>query len=130
MIVVDSSVWIDQLRGIGSQKVDRLENIRDPETTILVGDFVLLEVLQGARHDRHAAEIEREMRIFRIERMLDDRIAVKAAINYRLLRGRGITVRKTVDLIIATFCVERGHTLLHDDRDFDVMAVHLGLNVL
>jgi len=130
MIVVDSSVWIGQLRRSGSHKVDRLKNIRNPTTTILVGDLVLLEVLQGARDDRHAQDVERELRVFRIERMLNDDVAVKAARNYRMLRGRGITVHKTVDLIIATFCVERGHSLLHDDRDFDVMAPHLALNIV
>ena len=62
--------------------------------------------------------------------MLDEVLAVKVATSYRTLRAHGITVRKTVDLIIATFCVERGHSLLHDDRDFDVMAAHLGLSVL
>jgi predicted nucleic acid-binding protein len=91
---------------------------------------VLLEVLQGARDDRHAQDVETELRVFRIERMLNDDVAVKAARNYRMLRGRGITVHKTVDLIIATFCVERGHSLLHDHRDFDVMAPHLGLNIV
>jgi predicted nucleic acid-binding protein len=130
MIVVDSSVWIGQLRRSRSDKIETLESIRNPATSILVGDLVLLEVLQGARNDRHAAKIERELRVFRIERMLDDGIAVKAAANYRALRDRGITVRKTIDLIIATFCVERGHSLLHDDRDFDPVAAHLGLRVV
>jgi predicted nucleic acid-binding protein len=130
MIVVDSSVWIGQLRRSRSDKIETLESIHNPATSILVGDLVLLEVLQGARNDRHAAEIERELRVFRIERMLDDGIAVKAAANYRALCDRGITVRKTIDLIIATFCVERGHSLLHDDRDFDPVAAHLGLRVV
>jgi predicted nucleic acid-binding protein len=130
MIVVDSSVWIGQLRRSRSDKIETLESIRNPATSILVGDLVLLEVLQGARNDRHAAQIERELRVFRIERMLDDGIAVKAAANDRALRDRGITVRKTIDLIIATFCVERGHSLLHDDRDFDPVAAHLGLRVV
>jgi len=130
MIVVDSSVWIAQLRRSGSDAVDKLKSIRDPTTAILVGDLILLEVLLGARDDRHATEIERELRVFRIERMVEDVIAVKAARNYRTLRGRGITVRKTIDLIIATFCVERGHSLLHEDRGFDVLAPHLALVVL
>jgi predicted nucleic acid-binding protein len=130
MIVVDSSIWIGQLRRSRSDKIETLARIRNPATSILVGDLVLLEVLQGARNDRHAAEIERELRVFRIERMLDDGIAVKAAANYRALRDRGITVRKTIDLIIATFCVERGHSLLHDDRDFDPVAAPLGLRVV
>jgi len=68
--------------------------------------------------------------VFRLERMLDSGIAVKAARNYRILRGRGITLPGTIDLIIATFCVEHGYSLLHDDRDFDVMAAHIGLRVL
>jgi predicted nucleic acid-binding protein len=130
MIVVDSSIWIGLLRRSLSDKIETLESIRNPATSILLGDLVLLEVLQGARNDSHAAEIERELRVFRIERMLDDGLAVKAAANYRALRDRGITVRKTIDLIIATFCVERGHSLLHDDRDFDPMATHLGLRVV
>jgi predicted nucleic acid-binding protein len=130
MIVVDSSIWIGQLRRSRSDKIATLARIRDPATSILVGDLVLLEVLQGARNDSHAAEIERELRVFRIERMLDDGIAVKAAANHRALRDRGITVRKTIDLIIATFCLERGHSLLHDDRDFDPVAAHLGLRLL
>lgn len=130
MIVVDSSIWIGQLRRSRSDKIETLASIRDPATSILVGDLVLLEVLQGARNDRHAAQIERELRVFRIERMLDEGIAVKAAANYRALRDRGITVRKTIDLIIATFCVERGHSLLHEDRDFDPVAAHLGLRVV
>jgi len=130
MIVVDSSVWIGQLRQSGSHAVDKLESIRNPTNTILVGDLILLEILQGARDDRNAVRIERELRVFRIAQMLDRAIAVKAASNYRMLRAHGITVRKTTDLIIATFCVERRHGLLHDDRDFDVLAPHLGLAIV
>jgi predicted nucleic acid-binding protein len=129
MIVVDSSVWIGQLRGAESRAVDKLKSIRNPATTIIVGELVLLEVLQGARDDLHAARIESDLRVFKIERMLDDDIAVKAARNYRILRQQGITIRTTIDLVIATFCVEREHSLLHDDRDFDAMAGHLGLTI-
>ncbi len=67
------------------------------------------------------------MRSFEVVPMLDDALAVEAAVNYRLLRQRGFTVRKTIDLIIGTFCIERGHELLHDDRDFDPMVRYLGL---
>lgn len=130
MIVADSSVWIGQLRGYDTPAVRRLTQIERTHRLILVGDLILLEVLQGARDDAHALQLEHRLRKFTIERMLDDHIAVKAARNYRLLRGRGITVRKTVDLIIATFCVERGHSLLHDDRDFDAIATHIGLDVI
>lgn len=129
MIVVDSSVWIGQFRGADTPAVIRLTETID-ENEIVVGDLVLLEVLQGARDDAHAINLERRLRKFTVERMLDDVIAVNAARNYRMLREQGITVSKTADLIIATFCVERGHSLLHDDRDFDAIAAPLGLIVI
>ena len=130
MIVVDSSVWIGNLRGTGSGPVRRLHAYADTEDDqLLVGDLILLEVLQGARDEAHAARIERSLRCYPIAPMFSDRLAVRAAYNYRRLRGRGVTVRKTVDMIIGTFCIEGGHRLLHDDRDFDPMAQHLGLQV-
>lgn len=130
MIVVDSSVWISQLRGLETPAVGRLKSIAIEEPSdILVGDLILLEILQGARNEQHAARIERNLRQFTIRPMLNDALAVKAARNYRILRERGITVRKTIDVIIGTFCIEEGHTLLHDDRDFQPMAEHLGLQV-
>jgi len=130
MIVVDSSVWIGQLRRAETPAVVKFKEIDEPYDNILVGDLILLEVLQGARDNAHAGSLERKLRNFAIEPMLDQTIAVKAVANYRMLRGLGITIEKTVDLIIATFCVERGHSLLHDDRDFDVMAPHIGLRVV
>jgi predicted nucleic acid-binding protein len=129
MIAVDSSVWIGHFRGAETRAVQRLNAAID-EDDIIVGDLVLLEVLQGARDDAHALQLERRLRKFQIEPMLGDDIAAKAARNSRTLRGRGITVRKTIDLVIATFCIERGHSLLHDDRDFDPLAAHLGLMVM
>jgi predicted nucleic acid-binding protein len=129
MIVVDSSVWIANLRGQTSEAVAKLRAIDNPDE-ILVGDLILLEVLQGARSEAHAVRLERAMRQFSIESMLDEGLAVRAAVHYRLMRERGATVRKTIDLVIATFCVERGHILLHDDRDFDAMAAHLALRVM
>jgi predicted nucleic acid-binding protein len=74
--------------------------------------------------------IERSLRRFDVVTMLDGALAVRAAANYRLLRSRGITIRKTIDLIIGTFCIELGHRLLHDDRDFDPMVEHLGLRLV
>ena len=129
MIVVDSSVWIGQFRAADRPAVSTLNRLMDDAGTIIVGDIVLVEVLRGARDDAHAEWIERRLRKFTIERMLDDRIAVKVAANYRRLCNLGVTT-PTIDLIIATFCIERGHSLLHDDRDFDVIAVHLGLLVV
>src|SRR4051812_47273621 len=127
MIVVDSSVWIGQLRHAETPAVRKLEQIEEAYDTIVVGDLVLLEVLQGARDDAHAQALERRLRKFSIQRMLDEAIAVKAAENYRMLRSSGVTMWKTIDLIIATYCVARGHSLLHEDRDFDIIAPHLGL---
>jgi predicted nucleic acid-binding protein len=128
VIVVDSSVWIAHLRGSDVPQVHRLRAI-DPPDQILVGDLILLEVLQGARDERHAERIERNLRQFAIAPMLSDACAVRAARHYRTLRARGVTVRKTIDLIIATFCLDHDHHLLHDDRDFDPFATHLGLRV-
>jgi predicted nucleic acid-binding protein len=127
MIVVDSSVWIGNLRDSGSEPVRGLAETEDDQ--ILVGDVVLLEVLQGARDEAHASRIERNLRRYPVAPMLSDSLAVQAARNYRNLRERGVIVRKTVDMIIGTFCIEGGHSLLHDDRDFDPMAQHLGLQV-
>lgn len=129
MIVVDSSVWIGQLRNRDTDSVRWLRAIENPDN-ILVGDLVLLEVLQGARDDRDAARIERSMRSFKLAAMLDDKLATRAAANYRYLRRKGVTIRKTADLIIGTFCLWGDHELLHDDRDFAPLARHLGLKLL
>lgn len=129
MIVVDSSVWIAHLRDLDTGAVRALRALGDP-SDILVGDVILLEVLQGAIDEQRAGRIEKDLRQFKVERMLDDQLAVRAARNYRNLRERGVTIRKTIDLVIGTFCLDRGHVLLHDDRDFDAMALHLGLRVI
>jgi predicted nucleic acid-binding protein len=129
MIVVDSSVWIANLRGLDTDDVRALRTLKYPNA-ILVGDLVMLEVLQGAGDELRAVKIERHLRQFKIERMLDDQIAVLAARNYRALRHRGVTIRKTIAVIIATFCLARGHRLLHNDRDFDPFVSHLGLQVI
>ena len=128
MIVVDSSVWIAWLNGSPHAAARKLEEDIDP-LDIIVGDIALLEILQGARNDRHAADIGQRVDRFRLERMLDADLAVKSARNYRMLRGLGYTVRKVPDLIIGTFCIEHGHELLQADRDFMPMVEHLGLRL-
>lgn len=128
MIAVDSSVWIALIRDRDTPEVIRLRAIWNP-ARIIVGDIVLLEVLRGARSDRHAAYLQKELATFAQVTMLSPEIAVKAAANFRLLRAKGITIRKTADLIIGTYCMEHGHSLLHADRDFDPMAEHLGLRI-
>jgi predicted nucleic acid-binding protein len=128
MIVVDSSVWISHLRDIQTPQVVFLRETADPRE-IIVGDAVLMEILQGVSSERQARLIETELRTFDIQPMLGEFVAMKAAYNYRFLRQKGLTIRKTIDLIIGTFCIESGHSLLHQDRDFEPMREHLGLRI-
>ena len=128
MIVVDSSARIELLRGHGTAVASKLKAfVQQQDDQLLVGDIILLELLQGARDDRQAAGLERDLRRYQVISMLDPDLAVRAASNYRILRQKGVTIRKTADLIIGTYCLERGHQLLHNDRDFDPMVTHLGL---
>jgi predicted nucleic acid-binding protein len=126
--MVDSSVWIAHLRGQRTPATIKLAEASTSEL-LLVGDLILLEVLQGARDSAHAARIERGLRQFPIVALLGADLAPRAARNYRTLRDLGITVRKTAGIIIGTFCIENHHALLHDDRDFLPMAEHLGLGL-
>jgi len=128
MIVVDSSVWIGVFAGVNTPQVERFLAIRD-RTQILVGDIILLEVLRGTRSDTEARRLEQKLRRFDVAHMLDPDIASAAASNYRRLRALGITVRSTVDMVIATYCITYGHSLLHRDRDYDHVARHLGLRL-
>ena len=128
MILVDSSVWIDHLRETVTAPVSYLRSLISAEE-LLVGDLILCEVLQGLRSDAEARAVEDALREFEIVSLVDAELAVKAATNYRFLRRRGITVRKTIDLIIGTYCIQRGHTLLHSDRDFAPMERFLGLQI-
>lgn len=129
MILVDSSVWIAHLRGHRNSATAKLVASANTEL-LLVGDLIMLEVLQGARSEMHAARIERGLRRYMLVRLLSDDLAPRAARNYRRLRDLGVTVRKMVDIIIGTYCIERGHALLHDDRDFAPMEKYLGLMVV
>jgi predicted nucleic acid-binding protein len=131
VIVVDSSVWIAHLRGQHTESRAKLQAIMgNNDGQILVGDLILQEVLQGARDEATATRIEQNLCTYQIATMCNATLAVQAARNYRLLRERGITVRKTIDMIIGTFCIAGGHGLLHDDRDFGPMAAFLGLQVI
>lgn len=128
MIVVDSSVWVDFFNGKTTPQTNKLQSLMGNEP-LLVGDLILCELLQGASNEEEARALENELRKFEIVPMLDDTLAVAAARHYRSLRGRGRTVRKTIDLIIGAFCIANGHSLLHADRDFEPMQKHLGLKV-
>lgn len=129
MIVVDSSVWIASLRNQRTPAAIRLFELSLLEP-LMVGDLVMAEVLQGARDEVHAARIERNLRQHVVQPMVSRDIAVKAARNFRTMRARGFTVRRTIDLLIGTFCIEHGHRLLHDDRDYVPMENLLGLRVV
>jgi predicted nucleic acid-binding protein len=129
VIVVDSSVWIDHLRQVATNPVARLRSLMT-RTEQLVGDLILCEILRGVRSEAVAREIEGMMQAFEIVPLCDRGLAIKAAANYRYLRARGITIRNSVDLIIGTFCIERGHALLHSDRDFEPMERFLGLQTV
>ncbi len=129
MILVDTSVWIDHLNDKRSDEVRALRRLVG-FAPLLVGDLILCEILQGLRSDREAAMVERALNRFNSVSLVTPGLAVKDAANYRFLRGKGITIRKTIDLLIATFCIENRHTLLHSDRDFDHIQAHLGLQVI
>ena len=126
MIVVDSSVWIDFFNGVSTPEVERLDGLLG-DSPVAVGDLILVEVLQGFRNDRDVATARELFRAMPLLTMLGAQNAYKAAENYRTLRSRGITVRKTIDSIIATACIEATVPLLFSDRDFQPYVEHLGL---
>jgi predicted nucleic acid-binding protein len=129
MIIADSSVWIDFFKGYPTPATAHLSEALASQN-LLVGDLIMCEVLQGARSDKHADACELAMRRCKFIEMCSMPLAVAAANNHRRLRAKGFTVRKTVDLLIGTYCLMHGHTLLHSDRDFDPMEQHLGLKVV
>ena len=126
MIVVDSSVWIDFFNGVSTPEVERLDGLLGV-TPISIGDLILVEVLQGFRNEKDVATARQLFRSLAPLPMLGAANAWKAAENYRNLRRRGITVRKTIDGIIATACIEANLPLLFCDRDFLPYVEHLGL---
>lgn len=128
MILVDSSVWIDYFRDADTPQVELLDGIFG-RTPLAVGDLIAAEVLQGVQDDREFNLVRKILDAFTQIDLGGHDIAVKAARNFRRLRAKGITVRKTIDSIIATRCIEDGLTLLHSDRDFIPFHMHLGLRV-
>lgn len=129
MILVDSSVWVDFFNDHHTPQTRELLGLMGKEP-LLVGDLILCELLQGARSDADARRLEKELRRFDIVPMLDESLAVEAARNYRRLREKGCTVRKTIDVIIGTYCIVHKHQLLHADRDFVPMELHLRLRTV
>ena len=126
MILVDSSVWIDYFRGTASPQANRLDGLLGSEP-LAIGDLILTEVLQGFTTEREFNDARKVMLALDMVVLGGPDVAVEAAKNFRKLRSLGVTVRKTIDTVIATRCIVSGHMLLHSDRDFDAFEQHLGL---
>ena len=126
MILVDSSVWIDYFRGTATPQAEKLDSLLGSEP-IATGDLILTEVLQGFVSDRDFNQAKKLMTSLVIVELAGQSIAIQAAKNFRVLRSLGVTVRKTIDTVIATRCIEGGLPLLYSDRDFDPFVEHLGL---
>lgn len=129
MVIVDTSVLVDYLNGVTNPETEWLDLELDRQRLGLT-TIIMTEVLQGLRDEREAAAVQSALRDFAISERYEIDLAVEAARNYRQLRNAGCTVRKTVDLLIATHCIRHGHSLLHRDRDFDACERHLGLSVI
>jgi predicted nucleic acid-binding protein len=129
MILVDSSVWIDFFNGLQTRQTDALDDLLGQEP-VLIGDLILTEVLQGFRRDTDYRKARALLDTLELRVLGGKAIALAAADNYRRLRRRGVTPRKTIDMIIATYCVAHGVKLLHADRDFEVLENELGLTVV
>ncbi|WP_447971058.1 type II toxin-antitoxin system VapC family toxin [Nitrospira sp. M1] len=126
MIIVDTSVWIDYFNERTTEETEKLDTILGIQE-ILLGDLILTEVLQGFQQDSHFRIAQKVFDAFPIVTMVGPHLALRSAKNYRTLRKRGVTVRKTIDVMIGTYCLEKHIPLLYADRDFDPMVRHLGL---
>ena len=129
MVIVDTSVWIDFLNGVTNPESEWLDLNLDRQRIGLT-TTVLAEVLQGLRDDREASLVHAQLVSFEIVELIDAALAVEAAHNYRRLRQLGRTVRTTIDVLMATYCMREQHALLHRDRDFDVFEERFGLSVI
>jgi predicted nucleic acid-binding protein len=128
MLLVDSSVWIDYFNGTRSEQAERLDALLGRQD-ILTGDLILAEVLRGFDRESDFRRARSLMRALAYQDMLGEEVALRGAEYYRTLRRRGITVRKTIDVLIASFCILRGHSLLHRDRDFEPFQRFFGLAI-
>ena len=129
MILVDSSVWIDYFKGTVTAQTERLDTLLGSEP-LAIGDLILTEALQGFAGEQDFKQARKMLTSLTVVELGGQEIAIQAAKNFRALRSLGVTVRKTIDTIIATRCIESGYDLLHSDRDFDPFAQHLGLRVV
>jgi predicted nucleic acid-binding protein len=129
LILVDSSVWIDYFKGTVTTQTQILDALLGKEP-LAIGDLILTEVLQGFDDDRDFNKAKKMLTSLIVIELGGQEIAIQAAKNFRTLRNLGVTVRKTINTVIATRCIESGYDLLHNDRDFDPFAKHLGLRVV
>lgn len=129
MLVVDTTVWVDYFNGQVNPETEYLDRALSEEL-ILVGDLILVETLKGFRSERDFQLAQTALAKFEQAEMVNIRLAQQSAQNYRTLRKSGITIRKTIDCLIATFCIAENHTLLHRDSDFDPFEDQLGLQVV
>ncbi len=129
MILVDSSVWIDYFLGARTPQTERLDSLLGIEP-LAIGDLILTEVLQGIPDEREFEQVRRLLTALTVVDLGGEEIAIQAARNFRFLRTKGVTVRKTIDNIIATRCIQGNHVLLHKDQDFDPFVRHLNLRVV
>ena len=129
MILVDTSVWIDYFNGQRTWQTNLLDNLLS-DVPVIIGDLILAEILQGFRSDNDYESAKFYLSALPFHQIGGYRVVVQSAQNYRMLRKKGVTVRKTIDVIIGTYCILEGLPLLHDDRDFDPMVSHLSLKVL
>ena len=129
MILIDSSVWIDYFNGHKTAQTDWLDASLG-NRPIIMGDLIITEVLQGFHKDKDF-KIARDLLLgIPFMPMVGQSLALESAMNYRFLRRKGVTVRKTIDVMIGTFCIHHQIALLHDDKDFDPMVVFLGLDTI
>jgi hypothetical protein len=129
LVLVDTSVWVDYFNGVETPQAERLDQLLG-SGRLLTGDLILVELLQGFARDGDHRRARDLLLDLPCADLVDREVALAAAGHYRRLRRRGITVRKTIDMLIGTYCIQAGHDLLHSDRDFDVLERHLGLRVL
>jgi len=129
MILVDTSVWIDYFKGTINAETDRLDELLG-SGNLLTGDLILAELLQGFNRDADFRRARQLMESLPCVDLVGRDLAIRAAMHYRQLRRHGVTVRKTIDVLIATFCIAHDHALLHRDRDFTVFEQHLGLQIV
>ncbi len=127
MLIIDSSVWIDYFNGRDTPQTDKLDELLGIEL-LGIGDIILTEVLQGFRTDKNYRTAKKVLTSLTVFNMLGLEIAIKSADNFRSLRKQGITIRKTNDVIIATFCLENDHSLLFSDKDFIPFVKYFGMN--